>query len=134
MMVAVIVICGMGAWPCAHVIGSETSALHLRAKAQGLGYFTAGFGAALFGFFLPYIFNPDQGNLRAKTGFVYAGFCAVGVIVTFFCVPEMKGRTTSEIDRMFELELPARHFKSWTNPAAVGVKEEQRPDSSPNPV
>ncbi|KAK3315538.1 proton myo-inositol cotransporter [Apodospora peruviana] len=119
MMIAVIVVCGLGAWPSSHVVGSETSALHLRAKAQGIGWFTAGAGNSIFGFVLPYIFNPDQGNLRAKTGFVFAGLCIIGVVVTFFSVPEMKGRTPAEIDHMFELGLSARRFKGWQNPGAI---------------
>jgi len=119
MMILVIVFCGLGAWPSSHIVCAETSALHLRAKAQGVAWFTAGAANALFGFVLPYIFNPDQGNLRAKTGFVFAGLCILGVVTTFFTVPEMKGRTPAEIDRMFELGLSARKFHTWTNPNAV---------------
>lgn len=115
-MIAIVVACSLGVWPCSHVVSAETSALHLRAKAQGIGWFTAGGGHAIFGFVLPYIFNPDQGNLRAKIGFVFAGLCAVGVAVTFSQVPEMKGRTAAEIDRMFELKLPARAFADWRAP------------------
>lgn len=122
-MIAVITICGLGAWPCSFAVGSEVSTLDLRAKAQGIGWFTAGAGNALFGFVLPYIFNPDQGDLRAKTGFVYAGLCILGVVVTYFYVPEMKDRTPAEIDYMFDLGLSARKFKSWRNPALVIVDD-----------
>ena len=109
-MMLVITICGLGAWPASFVVASETSALHLRAKAQGIGWFIAGLTSGIAGFVLPYIFNPDQGNLRAKTGFVYAGFCALGVVIAWFSVPEMKGRTHDEIDRLFELKTPTRRF------------------------
>jgi MFS family permease len=118
MMIMVIVSCGLGAWPAATIVCSEASALHLRAKAQGIGWFTSGAGNALFGFVLPYIFNPDEGDLGAKTGFVFAGLCAMGVAVTYFAVPEMKGRTPAEIDRMFELKVAARKFVDWKNPSA----------------
>ncbi|GKT41189.1 MFS transporter fmqE [Colletotrichum spaethianum] len=108
--------CGRaGVWPASHVVSAETSALHLRSKAQGIGWFTAGANNAIFGFVLPYMFNPDKGNLKAKTGFVFAGLCALGLVVSFFLVPEMKGRTPAEIDRMFESRLPARQFRHWTN-------------------
>ena len=85
----------------------------MRAKTMGIAWLTAGASAAIFGFVLPYIFNPDEGDLGAKTGFVYAGLCALGYVATFLYVPEMKGRTPAEIDRMFELSLPARKFKTW---------------------
>lgn len=114
----VVIVAGLGVWPASHVVGAETSALHLRSKAQGIGWFTAGANNSIFGFVLPYIFNPDKGNLKAKTGFVYAGLCALGLVISFLCIPEMKGRTPAEIDRMFESRLPARQFRHWTNSTA----------------
>ncbi|KAM4062695.1 major facilitator superfamily protein [Hirsutella rhossiliensis] len=114
-LILVVVVAGLGVWPSSYAVGSETSSLHLRAMSQGVGWLTSGFGAGLFGFVLPYIFNPDKGNLKAKTGFVFAGLCAIAFVISFFCVPDMKGRTASEIDRMFEFRLPTRQFRKWTN-------------------
>lgn len=80
---------------------------------------------------LPYLFNPDKGNLKAKTGFVYAGLCALGLVISYFCIPEMKGRTPAEIDRMFESRLPARQFRHWTNTCSEGeVKSAAKAESS----
>ncbi|ROT39001.1 MFS general substrate transporter [Sodiomyces alkalinus F11] len=115
-LVAISVVCGLGAWPASQVVAAETSALHLRGKAQGIGWFTSGAGYAVFGLVLPYMFNPDQGNLRGKTGFVFAGLCVLAAAVSFLYVPEMKGRTAAEIDRMFEQKLSAREFAKWKNP------------------
>jgi hypothetical protein len=115
-MIMAIVTAGVGVWPCSYVIGAETSSLHLRAKAQGIGWFAAGASSAIFGFALPFAFNLDQGNLGAKTGFIYTGLCSIAWVVTFYCVPEMKGRTPAEIDRMFDLEIPARKFEVWNRP------------------
>ncbi|KAM5359700.1 hypothetical protein ACJZ2D_014269 [Fusarium nematophilum] len=114
-LIAIIVTAGLGVWPCSYAIASETSSLHLRSKAQGIGWFTAGGSASIFGFVLPYIFNTDQGNLGAKTGFVYAGFCALSLVGVYYQVPEMKGRTQAEIDRFFDLSRPARDFQSGRN-------------------
>lgn len=114
-MMVIIVICGIGVWPASYVVGGEASALHLRAKSQGVGWFASGLATGVFSIVLPYIFNADQGNLRAKTGFVFAGLCLIGVVVSWFTIPEMKGRTAIEIDRMFELKLKARDFKNWVS-------------------
>lgn len=119
-LILVTALAGLTVWPATYAIGSEVSALHLRAKAQGVGWlfssaFTAGFGLGL-----PYIYNPDAGNLRAMVGYVFAGFCLVSVVATWLWVPEMKGRTPSEIDRMFELKLKSREFKTWR---AVSVEK-----------
>lgn len=112
-MMAVIVVCGVGVWPASHVVAAEASSLHLRAKAQGIGWFACGLTTAVFSIILPYIYNADQGNLKAKTGFVVAGFTVVGFIGTYIMLPEMKGRTPAQIDRMFDLELTTRDFKYW---------------------
>lgn len=112
-LILIIITAGLGIWPCSFAISSETSSLHLRAKAQGIGWFTASAGSAIFGFTLPYAFNLDQGNLAGKTGFIHSGLCVIAWVVTFLYVPEMKGRTPAEIDRMFELRLPAREFETW---------------------
>ncbi|TDZ35738.1 MFS transporter fmqE [Colletotrichum spinosum] len=125
-LILVVIVAGLGVWPASHVVGAETSSLHLRSKAQGIGWFTAGANNSIFGFVLPYIFNPDKGNLKAKTGFVYAGLCALGLLVSFLCTPEMKGRTPAEIDRMFESRLPARQFRHWTNSTPDADKTEER--------
>jgi MFS family permease len=106
---------GIGVWPASYAIGSEASALRLRAKAQGLGWFVYGLGTMVFGVVMPYFYNPDAANSGSKVGFVYFGFAALGVVLTFYFVPEMKGRSAKEIDQMFDLRLPARKFKTWSD-------------------
>ena len=105
---------GIGVWPASYAIGSEASSLRLRAKAQGLGWSIYGLGTMVFGVVMPYLYNPDAGNIGSFTGPVYFVFAAVGAVVTFICVPEMKGRSAQEIDQMFDLRLPARKLKHWS--------------------
>jgi hypothetical protein len=112
-MMLIIIVCGIAVWPASFAVAAETSSLQLRAKTQGIGWMVSAFTSAASGIALPYIFNPDEGNLRGKVGFTYVATCLIGVVVTYFLVPEMKGRTISEVDRMFELGLPARSFKNW---------------------
>jgi hypothetical protein len=112
-MMITIVVCGIGVWPASFAIGAETSSLQLRAKTQGIGWFVSALTSTVSGLCLPYVFNPDEGNLRGKTGFTYAASCLVGLVISYFIIPEMKGRTVNEIDRMFEAKLPARQFKKW---------------------
>ncbi|CAO2651508.1 Nn.00g040780.m01.CDS01 [Neocucurbitaria sp. VM-36] len=112
-MMITIVVCGVGVWPASFAISAETSSLQLRARSQGIGWFFSALGTTVAGLALPYVFNPDQGNLRGKTGFTYAASCLIGAAVSWYLIPEMKGRSVTEIDRMFEEMLPARAFKSW---------------------
>jgi hypothetical protein len=41
------------------------------------------------------------------------------IIVTYFCLPETKGRTPAELDEMLEARLPARKFKGYVSALAV---------------
>ncbi|OJJ46508.1 hypothetical protein ASPZODRAFT_2129621 [Penicilliopsis zonata CBS 506.65] len=109
-MIAVVVVCGLGAWPASYAVAGEASSLRLRARTQGLGVLTYMLSNVVMDLVLPYIYNTDAGDLRAKTGFVYAGLCAVTAATTWLLVPEMKGRTAMEIDEMFEARLQCRQF------------------------
>ena len=59
-------------------------------------------------FAIPYMINSDEGNLRGKVGFVFGGLGAIGTVWSFFFVPELKGRTLSEIDTLFFNHVPPR--------------------------
>ncbi len=117
------VVVGVGIWPVAYVVGGETSSLRLRAKTQGIGWFCGAFAQGAFGISLPYAYNIDEGALKAKTGFIIAGFSTIALVVTWFFVPEMKERTAAEIDVMFERRLPARQFKHWRGTLAGSVRD-----------
>ncbi|KAK8021732.1 hypothetical protein PG990_006870 [Apiospora arundinis] len=115
LLIAVILVCGVGCWPASYVVAGETSALVLRAPTQGIGGCTTHVASAVMSIVLPYIFNPDAGALGAKTGFVYTGLCAFALVATWFCVPELRGRSMMDIDHMFELRLATRKFEGWKN-------------------
>lgn len=61
---------------------------------------------------LPFIFNPDAGNLRAKLGFVLSAFCLVGFAIAWLIVPELQHASNADIDRMFDMRTPTRKFKN----------------------
>ncbi|RSL85093.1 hypothetical protein CEP52_016243 [Fusarium oligoseptatum] len=60
----------------------------------------------------PYMLNPTAWNWGALTGFFWAGAAVIGFIFTFFMVPESKGRTTAEMDILFEKKVHVRKFKA----------------------
>ncbi|KZM26880.1 uncharacterized protein EKO05_0011397 [Ascochyta rabiei] len=112
-MMLTITVAGVSVWPASFAIAAETSSLQLRARTQGLGWCVSALATAVSGLALPYVFNPDEGNLRGKTGFTYLATCLAGAAVAWWLIPEMKGRSAAEIDRMFELRMSARQFKGW---------------------
>ncbi|WDK22997.1 hypothetical protein CGRA01v4_14288 [Colletotrichum graminicola] len=111
--ILVIIVCGMGVWPASYAIMGETSSLRLRAKTQGIGGVAQQGSSVLMNLLLPYAYNPDAAHLGAKTSFLYVALCALEIALSWFFLPEMKGRSVLEIDHMFNLRLPARRFKKW---------------------
>lgn len=111
-MILIITIASLGAWPASYVVSSETSALTLRAKTSGVGWFLGGLIRAGFDFGMPYLYNGDDASLDlgGKVGFVFFGTCVIGFAVSWACVPELKGRSPLEADRLFEKKIPAWRF------------------------
>ena len=135
-MIIIILVVGVGCWPAGYAIMGETSALRLRARSQAVGGVAQQVSSILMSFVLPYIFNTDAGNLKAKTGFIFAGLCVISAAVSWLYVPEMKGRSVDEIDHMFRLGLRARGFKKWrgsgeeSDPAAVEMDGQKKNGST----
>lgn len=63
----------------------------------------------------PFIYSTDAGDLGGKTGSIIAGVTAIAIVVTYFYVPELKGRQPIEVDKMFELALKAKVFSKWSS-------------------
>ncbi|KAF2647921.1 MFS general substrate transporter [Lophiostoma macrostomum CBS 122681] len=99
---AVVVSAGLGCWPASYAILGETSALRVRAKSQALGSLANNITGIIANFTLPFLYNNDAANIGAKTGFVFTAFSALGAVLTYFFVPELKGRSALEIDHLFE--------------------------------
>lgn len=62
---------------------------------------------------LPYMLNPDNGNMRGKTGFVFAGFSFFFIVWAYFRLPETRNRSFEELDVMFHRKVSARNFASY---------------------
>ena len=111
-MILIITTASLGAWPASYVVSSETSALTLRAKTSGIGWLLGGLIRSGFDFGMPYLYNSDASslNLGGKIGFVFTGTCIIAFALSWFFVPELKGRSTVEADRLFEKKVPAWRF------------------------
>jgi hypothetical protein len=103
----------LGIWGASYCITAEVSSLRLRAKTQGLAWAFSAIFNFLLGFVIPYTYNPDEGNLRAKIGYVWAGVCGLTLLGIWYCVPETFRRTPMQLDLMFERKVGARGFKGW---------------------
>ncbi len=92
----------------AFVLLGEVSAPSLRAKTMGLAAVTQSVFGIAMNFAIPYMVNPDAGNLKGKVGFVFGGLGLIATIGSYFYVPELKGKTFAEIDTLFVAKVPPR--------------------------
>ena len=107
----VLLSCGfaLGYGPLTNVVMTEVTSLRLRDMTQrtaGCARVVANF---IVGFTLPYMLA----TIDLQLAFLFGGICLFGLIFTYFCVPECKGRSLEEIEYMFHQGVPSRKFRSY---------------------
>ena len=88
---------------CALAQASEIASLPLRSQTQGLIGCTQSVSSWVVLFTIPYMINPDAGNLGGKVGYIFFG---VGVIITlmlYLYCPETKGLSYDEVQTSFRI-------------------------------
>ncbi|KAI5456779.1 general substrate transporter [Mariannaea sp. PMI_226] len=101
----------LGPAPASWVIIGETSAIRLRPLTTGMGrasYYIVEIPCIFLG---SYMLNPTGGNLGGKCGYVWGGTGLFCLVMAYFWLPEMKGRSYREIDILFKRKVPARKWK-----------------------
>lgn len=71
----------------------------------------------MWAFVIPYIFNPDQANLGAKTAFIFGGLGVICLVYLWFYQVETAGRSYEELDELFQKGVSVREFKSYVTDA-----------------
>lgn len=92
---------------------AEVSTSRLRAKTVAIGYSTQNAINVMWQFVIPYLFNPDEANLKAKIAFIFFGTSVLCIIYLWYYQPETAGRSYQELDELFAKGVPARKFKSY---------------------
>ena len=60
----------------------------------------------------PYMVGTDYGNLRSSVFFVWGGLCTCAFVYAYFLVPETKGLSLEQVDKMLEQSTP-RTSSKW---------------------
>lgn len=98
--------------PITYVVTTEIPALRLRDRSQRVASIMNIFMNFLVTFIVPYLLNAPYANLHSKVGFIFGSISVLAGVFTYFCVPECKGRSLEEIDRMFIEHVPVRQFRT----------------------
>ncbi|KAI5205115.1 general substrate transporter [Aureobasidium subglaciale] len=68
--------------------------------------------AGIIAVITPYLVGENEGNLGPKVFFLWGSTCAVCIVFAYFFVPETKGLSLEQVDKMME-EVSARKSAGW---------------------
>ncbi|KAH8878698.1 general substrate transporter [Thozetella sp. PMI_491] len=97
--------------PIVHALSAELPSQPLRDMSYRTGSAVNVIMQFLVSFTLPYLLFAPYAALSSKVGFVFGAFAAMSVVFSYFCVPEVRGKSLEEIDRLFLAGVPMRQFR-----------------------
>lgn len=100
--------------PVAWVVTGEAFPLTIRSRGVGISTASCWCWNCILAVISPYMTGEEEGaaDLGPKVFFVWAGFTLVGTTLSYYFVPETKGLSLEQIDRMLE-EVPVRKSSGW---------------------
>lgn len=102
------------AWaPLTYVVTTEVPALRLRDASQRTASLVNVVTNFAVSFSIPYLLYEPYAALGSKVGFIFAGILVIALVFTYFCVPECKGKSLEQIDRMFNEQITLRKFGDY---------------------
>ncbi len=97
--------------PLCYTLVSEIPSTRLRSKTIVLARNCYNISGIITNVITPRMLNPTAWAWGAKAGFFWAGTAVVGLVWSWWRLPETKGRTFAEIDVLFKKKTKARRFK-----------------------
>ncbi|KAK3168226.1 hypothetical protein OEA41_004672 [Lepraria neglecta] len=100
--------------PCAWVVIGEIFPLPIRSRGVGISTSSNWFWNCIIAVITPYLVGtgPGDANLGAKVFFLWGSLCCLSLAFAYFFVPETKGLSLEQVDKMME-ETTARHSAKW---------------------
>ncbi|KAH7175329.1 general substrate transporter [Dactylonectria macrodidyma] len=98
---------GPGAW----IVIGEIFPLPIRSRGVGLSTASNWLWNTIIAVITPYMVGVDKGNMKSSVFFVWGGLCTCAFIYSYFLVPETKGLTLEQVDKMMEESTPRTSAK-----------------------
>lgn len=113
--------------PAAWVVIGEIFPLPIRSRGVALSTASNWLWNCIITVITPYMVGTDQGNLGPKVFFIWGALCTACFFYAYFLVPETKGLSLEQVDRMLEETTP-RTSAGWkpssTFAADMGLTKE----------
>ncbi|KAJ5363657.1 Major facilitator-type transporter ecdD [Penicillium cataractarum] len=97
--------------PAAWVVVGEIYPLPIRAKGVALATASNWFWNCVIAVITPYMVDENEGNLKVKVFFVWGSALFLCLLFAYFFIPETKGLTLEQVDKMLEESTPATSAK-----------------------
>ncbi|KAJ5912012.1 Major facilitator-type transporter ecdD [Penicillium subrubescens] len=97
--------------PAAWVVVGEIYPLPIRAKGIALATASNWFWNCVIAVITPYMVDDNEGNLKVKVFFVWGSALFLCLLFAYFFIPETKGLTLEQVDKMLEESTPATSAK-----------------------
>lgn len=113
---------GPGAW----IVIGEIFPLPIRSRGVALSTSSNWLWNTIIAVITPYMVNQDEGNLRSSVFFVWGGLCTCAFVYAYFLIPETKGLSLEQVDKMMEETTPRTSAKwkpTTTFASEMGMKE-----------
>lgn len=98
---------GPGAW----VVIGEIFPLPIRSRGVGLSTASNWLWNTIIAVITPYMVGTTKGNLKSKVFFIWGGLCTCAFVYSYFLVPETKGLSLEQVDKMMEETTPRTSAK-----------------------
>ncbi|KAL2021917.1 hypothetical protein VTK56DRAFT_6512 [Thermocarpiscus australiensis] len=98
---------GPGAW----ILIGEIFPLPIRSRGVGLSTASNWLWNTIIAVITPYMVGPTRGNMKSSVFFVWGGLCTCALIYTYLFVPETKGLSLEQVDKMMEEATPRTSAK-----------------------
>jgi sugar porter (SP) family MFS transporter len=113
---------GPGAW----IVIGEIFPLPIRSRGVGLSTASNWLWNTIIAVITPYMTHEDKGNMKSSVFFVWGSLCAAAFVWSYFFIPETKGLSLEQVDKMMEETTPRTSAK-WkphtTFASTVGTKD-----------
>ncbi|RMD39545.1 hypothetical protein DV735_g5574, partial [Chaetothyriales sp. CBS 134920] len=98
---------GPGAW----IVIGEIFPLPIRSRGVGLSTASNWLWNTIISLITPYMVGEDKANLKSSIFFIWGGLCTCAFVYAYFLVPETKGLSLEQVDKMFEETTPRTSAK-----------------------
>ncbi|KAI0483331.1 general substrate transporter [Xylariaceae sp. FL0804] len=100
--------------PVVHTLSAELPAGDLRDVTYRSGSIVNVLTNFTVAFTLPYLLDAPYANLQSKVGFIYGSISVCSIFFAYLFVPDCRGRSLEDVNRLFESGAPARQFHKIT--------------------